>query len=247
MAVISASPTRALRRPLRLDMRAVVGILLMLVATGGSIAVWTTLQDTRDVLVASHELQAGATITSSDLAVARARLDDAIYTAALPAEKLRSVLGRQLAEPAHANQVLVQAQLATHPAVAPDQEVLSLAVRTETTAGGRIRPGDSVQILATDSRRDGASRVVLPRVAVYDVGRETSSSSAGVPLSRDATGGTGAPVTWLSVIVDEQQALQLTQAKWSGEIDVALLPPQPQAQAGQAAQPEQPVQTVDMQ
>ncbi|HET6316717.1 MAG TPA: hypothetical protein VFG86_09680, partial [Chloroflexota bacterium] len=102
MAVISASPTRALRRPLRLDVRALVGILLMLVATAGSIAVWSAEQDTRSVLVLARDLPAGATLAQGDLNVSRARLDDAVYEAAVPANQLSSMVGRQLSEPAHA-------------------------------------------------------------------------------------------------------------------------------------------------
>lgn len=230
MAVISVSPTRALRRPLRLDLRAVVGVLLMLVATGGSIAVWTTQQDTRGVLVAAHELPAGATLTATDLAIAQTRLDDTLYQAALPAGSLSSVVGRQLAEPAHANQILARAQLSTKPTVAPDQEVLAIPVRAETAAGGRIRAGDSVQVLGTDTKHDGTSRVVLPRVTVYEVGRDPVSTAAGsVPLNTTSTGSSSS--SWISVIVDQQQAVQLAQAKWGGEVDVALLPPQASANA----------------
>jgi Flp pilus assembly protein CpaB len=222
VAVISASPTRALRRPLRLDVRALVGILLMLVATGGSIAVWTTQQDTRGVLVAAHDLQAGTVLTAGDLAVARARLDDALYAAALPSTDLTRVVGRQLAEPAHANQVLVRAQLSTHPVIGADQEIVSFPVRIDTAAGGRVRPGDSIQVLGTD-KKDGTTRVILPRLTVYEVGAPQSTSSSSTSLS---TSGASANVNWLSVIVDQQQALQLTQAKYSGDLDVALLAPQ---------------------
>ncbi|MBV9174872.1 MAG: flagella basal body P-ring formation protein FlgA [Chloroflexi bacterium] len=229
MAVVSVSPTRALRRPLRLDARALVGVLLMLVAIGGSIAVWSTQQDTRGVLVAAHELPAGATLTASDLAVAQARLDDSLYSAALPATALNSVVGRQLAEAAHSNQILARAQIATQPLVGPNQEVLAIPVSADMAAGGRIRPGDSVQVLGTD-KNSGGSRVVLPRVTVYEVGRDSGS----VPLSGNSTspasvssGSTAS--TWISLIVDQQSATQLTQARWGGPLDVALLPPQPSA------------------
>jgi len=194
----------------------------MLVATGGSIAVWTTQQDTRGVLVAAHDLRAGTVLTAGDLAVARARLDDALYDAALSSQQLNSVLGRQLAEPAHANQVLVRAQLSTHPIVAPDQEIVSVPVRIDNTAGGRVRAGDAIQILGTD-KKDGTTRVVLPRITVYEVGAPQATSSSSVSLS---TPSTSANLSWLSVIADQQQALLLTQAKYSGDLDVALLAPQ---------------------
>ena len=225
MAVISVSPARALRRPLRPDVRAVVGILLMLVAIGGSVTVWTTQQDTRGVLVAAHDLPAGTILQPSDLAIAQTRLDDTLYQAALPSNELSRTIGRQLAEPAHANQILARGQLSTHPLLGPDQEVLAIPIRADSAAGGRIRAGDSVQIVATDTKHDGTSHVVLPRVTVYEVGRDQSSGSGGAPLSGV---GSSAASSWITLVVDQQQALQLTAARWADELDVAVLPPQAQ-------------------
>jgi Flp pilus assembly protein CpaB len=223
VAVISTSPTRALRRPLRLDVRALVGVLLMLVAIGGSIAVWTSEQDTRGILVVARDLPAGTTLTADDLTVSRARLDDSVYQAALPAGALNSVLGRQLATPAHANQVLARAQLSSRPNLAPGQLVIAIPVTPANSAGGRIRAGDAVQVLSTSTKGDLATRVLIPRAVVYDVGSEdgpSTPSSSRVPLDVAGT----APA-WVTLIVDQQQAVQLTQARWSGELDVALLPP----------------------
>ncbi|MCX6023514.1 MAG: hypothetical protein NTZ05_17635, partial [Chloroflexi bacterium] len=65
--------------------------------------------------------------------------------------------------------------------------------------------------------------IVLPRVRVHEVGHEQRltivNNEAG---ERSAAQG---PVTWLTLVVTQEQALQLAQAKWSGDLDVALLPP----------------------
>jgi Flp pilus assembly protein CpaB len=225
VAVISVSPARALRRPIRLDVRALVGILLMLVATGGSIAVWSTEQDTRGVLVLARELPAGSTLQTSDLTVSRARLDDAVYQAAVPATSLSTVVGRQLAEPAHANQVLARAQVSTRPRLAEDQMVLAIPVHNDAAAGGRIRANDAVAVLATSSK-DGAARVVLPRVTVYEVGREQTTSFSTSSSSSSAASASSGALAWLTLIVNQDQAVQLAQARWSSDLDVALLPPQ---------------------
>jgi Flp pilus assembly protein CpaB len=222
VAVISASPARALRRPLRLDVRALVGILLMLVATGGSIAVWSTEQDTRGVLVLARELPAGATLQAADLNVTRARLDDPVYQAMVPAESLGSVVGRQLSEPGHANQLLARVQVSNRPRLAEDQMVLAIPTRTDAAAGGRIRANDAVQIIATD-KKDGTSRVVLPRVTVYDVGRDQGSSLSSNSSSQQPSSTSGT-LAWITLIVNQDQAVQLTRARWSSDLDVALLP-----------------------
>jgi Flp pilus assembly protein CpaB len=223
VAVISASPTRALRRPVRLDVRALVGILLMLVATGGSIAVWSTEQDTREVLVVARDLPAGATLQASDLNITRARLDDPVFQAAYPRGSLNSVVGRQLAEPAHANQLLVRKQVSDRPLLEDGQMVMAIPVRSDAAAGGRVRASDAVAVIATDTRRETAARIVLARVTVYEVGREQPSSFSTSSTS-PATSNPGA-LSWISLIVTPDQAVQLAQARWSGDLDVALLPP----------------------
>jgi Flp pilus assembly protein CpaB len=225
MAVISASPTRALRRPLRLDVRALVGILLMLVATAGSIAVWSAEQDTRSVLVLARELPVGATLAQGDLNVSRARLDDAVYEAAVPANQLSSMVGRQLSEPAHANQLLARAQISTQPRLAPGQMVMAIPIRTDAAAGGRIRAGDSVQVLGT-TKQEGSTRVVLDRATVYDIGREQSTGLGNAASTPSLT--SSGTATWMTLIVTSEQAQRLAQARWSSDLDVALLPPQPE-------------------
>ena len=230
MAATTLSPTRALRQPRRLDLRAVFGIFLTLVATGGSIAFWSASSDTRAVLVATRELPAGATLTQGDLAIARVRVDDDIYAAAVPAAEQAGVIGKQLAEPVHAQQILARAQISSRPALASDQMALTIAVSPETAVGGRVRPGDSVQVLVTTDKGkpEAKTAVVLPRVTVYDVGRDqrslvVSTSGAG---DSDTRSGVRGPLASLTLIVTQEQAIQLAQAKWSGELDVALLPAQ---------------------
>src|SRR5438874_12954831 len=99
MAVAALSPAQALRQPRRVNVRALVGIFLMLAFFTGSMAYWTATADTRAVLVATHDLPVGATLQPSDLAVARVRLDDGLYAAALPGDQLASLVGRQVAYP----------------------------------------------------------------------------------------------------------------------------------------------------
>src|SRR5919199_6001773 len=107
MAVMTLSPPRALRRPRRTDPRAIVGVFLTLAALGGSVAYWAGTSDTRGVVVAARDLPAGASLRASDLSVSYMRLDEAVYRAAVPADALDSLVGRELAEPMHAQQLIV--------------------------------------------------------------------------------------------------------------------------------------------
>src|SRR5215831_4733891 len=110
MAVATLSPARALRRPRRADPRAIVGVFLTLAALAGSVAFWVSSTDAKPVLIAMRDLPAGSTLAAADLGIAYIRADDAVYHAALSSDMLDSLVGRQLGEPMHAQQVLARAQ-----------------------------------------------------------------------------------------------------------------------------------------
>jgi Flp pilus assembly protein CpaB len=226
MASSMLTPKRALRKPWRLDPRAVFGLFLMLVSVGGSVAFWTASTDTRAVLVITRDRPAGATLGTGDLAVASVRVDDAIFAATVPADDQLSVVGRQLAEPVHAQQLLGRAQLSGRPPLTPGQMALTIQVSPNTAAGGRIRPGDSVQVLTTTNkgRPESKTTVVLPRITVYDVGQDEHGAVINTSGSDEADRDSAASVSSLTLIVSQEQALQLTVAKWNGDLDVALLP-----------------------
>ncbi|MCC6498162.1 MAG: Flp pilus assembly protein CpaB [Propionibacteriaceae bacterium] len=226
MASTTLTPRRALRKPWRLDPRALFGLFLMLVSVGGSVVFWTTSTDTRAVLVATRDRPAGATLGLSDVVVTNVRVDDAIFAAAISAEEQATVVGRQLAEPLHAQQLLARAQLSGRPPLGPGQMALTIQVSPDTAAGGAIRPGDSVQVLVTTNKGRPESRtsVVLPRITVYDVGLDDQTTVINTGGSDDADRDDRGSISSLTLIVSQEQALQLTVAKWNGDLDVALLP-----------------------
>src|SRR5215471_8113392 len=227
MAVATLSATRALRRPRRADPRAIVGVFLTLAALAGSVAFWVTATEARPVLVAARDLPAGATLTASDLGIAYIRADDAVYRAALPSEMLESLVGRQLGEPIHAEQVLARAQLADRFGLAPDQVAITIPARPDSAVDGRLRPGDSVQVLVTvsdKSRNEAHAREVLQRARVFEVGRDVSLASPGQSSSDSADVGRGT-IASVTLAVTAEQARDLAEARRTGDLDVLLLPP----------------------
>ncbi len=225
MAVATLSPTRALRRPRQADPRAIVGIFLTLAALAGSVTFWVGATDARPVLIATRDLPAGATLSSADLGIAYIRADDAVYRAALPSDMLDSLVGRQLSEPIHAEQVLARAQLANQFGLAPDQVAITIPARPDSAVDGRLHPGDSVQVLLTvtdKSRNEAHSRPVLDRAQVYEVGRDTSPSGASSASSADTERGA---ITSVTLAVTSAEAQQLAEARRTGEFDILLLPP----------------------
>ena len=227
MAVATLSSTRTLRRPRRADPRAIVGLVLTLASLAGSVAFWVSATDTRPVLIATHDLPAGATLRGADLGVAYVRVDDAVYRAALPADTLQTLVGRQLGEPVHAQQVLARAQVADQLGLAPDQVAITIPARPDSAVDGRLRPGDSVQVLVTaaDKTRNTAhTSQVLERAQVFEVGRETALSSSSAASSDAADVGRGS-IASVTLAVTANEARQLAEARRTGELDIVLLPP----------------------
>ena len=227
MATTTLSAARVLRRPRHLDRRAVLGVFLLLAAVGGSLAFWSASSATTSVLVATHDLPSGATISTSDLAVARVRVDDAVYQAAIPASDLSSIVGRQLSTPIYAHQLLVHQQLLKGLPFGRNQMAFTIAVSADTAAGGRIQPRDVVEVLLTTGKgtSNPSSTVVLPRVTVFDIGYGSSTTTIGTTSSA-VSGGSSAQgsISWVTLIVTQPQALRLAHAKWAGQLDVALRP-----------------------
>ena len=225
MSATTLTPRRALRQPRQIDWRAIVGILLMLITISGSFVFWASSSDTRSVIVITHDVPAGATLGPQDLATARVRVDDAIYRAAIPATDLDSLVGRQVAEPLYANQLLVRAQLSSRPRLGAGQVALTIAISPDTAVGGTLRAGDQVEVLLTTNKGkpEAQTTVVLPRVTVYDVGY--TQTIAAVGASSTDTAPNPDQIRSLTLVVSQDQAVQLAHAKWAGDLDVALLPP----------------------
>jgi pilus assembly protein CpaB len=224
MAVATLMPVRALRRPRRTDPRALIGVCLTLAALAGSVVFWIGANDARAVLVATRDLPAGATLHATDVGVAYLRMDEDLYRAAVPSDALNSLVGRQLGEPIHSQQVLARAQLADQTTLSADQVAITIPARPDSAVDGRLRPGDAVRVLVTTTDKTSGqahSRQVVERATVFEVGRDASAESAGVLSGADET---RAPITSLTVAVSPDDARQLAEARRSGELDVLLLP-----------------------
>ena len=237
ISTATLTPARALHRPSRrVDLRVVIGIGLAILAFAGSLAFWASTSDSRAVVVAARDLPAGATLAASDLGVARVRMDEPLYAAAVPADALDSLVGQQLTQPLYADQVLARAQLLSdpRPTIGSDQMALTIPVNASTAAGGQLQPGDSVRVLATTNKGkpDAQTSVVLDRALVYDVGHDQSAViSAGTSSSDSATRTVSrGPISSVTLVVSPDQAVALAQARWNGDLDVGLLPPQSAAQ-----------------
>lgn len=232
----SLTPARAIRRQrLRVDPRIMLGILLIALAVAGGLTWAGSVNQGRGVVVATRDLPVGAIIGPGDLAVTNSRLNDRVYAAAIPADRVDALIGRQVAEPIHANQQLIPAQIGAGPLLAADQGAMTVAVEAEVAAGGRLKPGDQVQVIVTldQGKPTARSEVVIERATVHAVGRDSQTRFAGATGSREGDSpDDGAPLASVTLALTLDQRLALAQAKWGGAIDLVLLPAAAGAGAG---------------
>jgi Flp pilus assembly protein CpaB len=227
-AGLPQTPPHISRRSRRVDARAVMGIFLLLFATGGSISFWAASTDSQPVLAAVRDLPVGATLGLGDLSVTYLRADSAIAEQLIPAEEMSHVVGKQLAEATHREQLLTKAHISGRPPLRSGQQAFTIAIKPETAAGGRLRSGDTVSVLWTTNkgRPDSLTTVVLPRATVFEVGYDERSALF-TSSTQDGQGGRAVSpglVVSLTLMVTREEAIDLAQAKWNGELDVALLP-----------------------
>jgi Flp pilus assembly protein CpaB len=233
MAARTLTPSRALHRPHHIDLRAVLGLFILLVATVGAVAAWSGATSSRAVLSVTRDLPAGATLTSADLSVVRLHADAAVDAVALPASTEDQLIGRALAGPAYAHQVLVRAQISSSQALPPGQVAFSIPVSADSAVGGRLQAGDALRVYVTTAKGTPAAKtaVVVEQATVLNVGYDPQLSTVGAAGSASDSAGSAPPsaVRSLTLRVTPQQAQALAFARWNGSLDVALLPPNPSA------------------
>jgi Flp pilus assembly protein CpaB len=230
MVATALSPTRALAEPWRPNRQVLVGLLIALIAVVGSLSVWKTTTDTQAVLSTTRDLPAGARITAADLATSHVRLDDRLSAAVIPAAELATVIGKQVGQPVGAHQLLARAQLSPRTPLAPDQMAMTVPVAADSAVGGRLQPGDAVQVVATlaKGRPESRSVVVLPRVTIYAVDYDERVAVVNTAAAAPADApdrGTAGGIASVTVLVNQDQVLALSQARWNADVDLILLPP----------------------
>jgi pilus assembly protein CpaB len=170
---------RRLMRPLPL-----VGALLVLVALLGYWSVYSATTERTPLLVAAHDLQAGAVLRPSDLRTAELAGESGTLAALVPERELETVLGRQLSTPVAQGAPLARGAVA--PAAAAPA-AFTLVVPALRALGGSLRPGDRVTVLATFESGAGArARAVARGLRVLSVGRAPDGldrASASIPVT----------------------------------------------------------------
>ena len=163
----------------------VAGVALVLVALVGYLAVYSQTTRRSGVLVATHDLPAGAVVRASDLRAAGIAGDHSVIAALVPARQLALVAGSRLTTAVPAGSPLPRSALGGRGA-AP--AAFTVAVPLLHALGGNVRPGDRVTVLATYQAPAGGAqtRAVARHLEVLAVGQAPSGfdrASATIPVT----------------------------------------------------------------
>jgi len=180
-----------------------------------------------DVLRAAHDVQPGQVLQAADLQVVAEALPDDVATGLVSASERSGLIGRRLAQPLNAGDLVTRRQ--SQPVTSqlgPDERLYALQIPSETALGLRLQAADVVEIVVTTnkSRPEAAeTHVVLPAVTVFSIGGSESSGAFGVSSSGDRSGlGTGKSTT-LVLRTNDAGYQALARARQIGDLDLSLI------------------------
>jgi Flp pilus assembly protein CpaB len=212
----------------RLNLRLGVGLLIVCAAMLGLVAVYRGAQPhTVEVLRVARELQAGQPLQAEDLQVVAEALPDDVSSRLVPASERATLVGRKIAQPLHAGDLVTRPQVETTARVlAAGERLYALSVPAETVAGLRLQTGDQVEIVVTTNRsqpQQADTHVVLPRVAIFSVGLQEASPAFGVSSNNDRVSAGGGRSTTVVLRTDEAGYRALANARQTGDLDLAVV------------------------
>lgn len=205
-AAATLVPKTALRIR-RMDMRVVVGVILMLFAIGGTASLVQRAQGRIPALLAARAVEAGEVIEISDLRIADISVSGGI--AYLAASRQSEVVGQIAAEPLSPGEVLTRQAVVTKASLPPGYVSMSVALKPQRAAAGSIRAGDHVAVISSPSTdRNEPTTILFTDVVVQSVLKAQTSEGSGLVIA-------------LRIRLEEARALAEAQAK--GAIDLVLL------------------------
>lgn len=208
MQAVETFVPRTAARIRRIDLRVGVGIFLMALAMIGTTALIRRAEARSSVLVAARTVEPGSVIRATDLRVENISITDGV---AYLAETRRSaVIGKIAAEQLWPGKLLSSASVADTARLPAGYVAMSLALKPDRAAGGELRPGDHVAVIASTSpdRPDASTRLLLTDVPVLS-------------MRQGDTADGGAVIVTLRLRLEE--ARDLAEARAAGSIDLVLL------------------------
>jgi hypothetical protein len=194
----ASKPTRRARPTPRIAVAVVLGLVAFVVF----LAATADRADKTEVAVAKQPIGAGSAITPDMVTAVEVDSDSPLSDSLVSMADVTA--GSVVANRSILTGEAISRSATAEGGGAPAQRVMSIPVAPENAAGGDIGVGDQVDVIDTV---DGSSRYVLTGAEV--VGRAGSSDSLG-----------GVEGFWLSVRVDESEALAVAAALSDGNVIV---------------------------
>jgi len=211
---------RPVRRDLGPRLRLAGGILLLTVAVAGGLGLASAARVTSPVLVAAADLEPGSVLTADRVRPVQARLDPEQAALILTPDDLAAFDGHYLRHHVSTGEPLVRSVFGRVPR---SSRLFSFVLERADAVAGRIRPGDTVDVVASSgSSSDACTKVVAAAVTVVDI-----ADAEGGPARRD-----GVEVT---LEVAPADVVAVTHARATGTITLALASgavPDTRAEAG---------------
>ena len=185
-------------------------VVMMLAGALGvllTLSVLRSADDRRPVLVATHELAPGQTLTADDVRVVRVNASGTVLSSLLPRADAASLPGKVVAEPIHAGTLVPRRAIRT--AEANDAvRVMSFPIARARAVDGKLVVGDRVDVVAVE-RNGGRAGYVMAGAQVVAV-----DTHDGGPLA-----GGGDDLT-LTLVVDPAIAPRLAAALETATVSV---------------------------
>jgi hypothetical protein len=117
---------RPVTRRRRLDARVTLGFLLFVIAPGGGIALWSTLDASEAVLVSTRDIAHGSALVPEDVAVIRMKVPPELSGNVARAAERENLTGRIADEPLRGGELLSVVRLGGKPIVPPGGSVMAI-------------------------------------------------------------------------------------------------------------------------
>jgi Flp pilus assembly protein CpaB len=192
-----------------MDLRVILGLVLMLAALLGGASVIRHARQRVPVLAAAATVQPGQVISDKDLRVIEFSPEPGVAT--VSASERASLVGKVAAEPLYPGKLLTARSITSGPPVPAGYVAMSLAAKSERAVAGGLRSGDRVAIVATSrpGQPDARSLLLFPDLRVLSVVTGSGAESDRVIVT---------------VMVRPEEARMLAEARHGGEVDFLLLP-----------------------
>lgn len=207
-ATAEAILPRAHARLRRIDLRVLVGLILMVVAVFGGASLVKSAQARTPVLVAAGAVEPGEMIEASDLRVVDISLSGGV--AYVPASMQTQLVGRVATEPLWEGKLLGPSSVSQAPPLPAGSVAMSLLLKPDRAVAGSIRSGDSVAVIANTApgRGDPQTTILFTSVPVLAVSHAQIEEGGGVLVT-------------LRLRLEEARTLAAARA--NGSVDLVLL------------------------